>query len=277
MTYIEEQPLLSSGNKLSLFKGCASGCIHCPHAMTEVKPRIDAPALLAKILESKRKMCMISIGDDYEPYGSIERELEITKQCLEVIAGSPFGVSLWTKSDLILRDIELLRRISEKSKCVVQMTLSVFDDSLCAILEPETSPASRRYEVLKTLHENGIPAVVRLAPVLPWLTDSVENISGIMNYCGRAGVRGVVCEMMGVEMTPAVRKRLLPWLDDRFPGLGERYRKAFGESRIALSPHAGELMKVFRDACLMYNIHGDAEENLAYLHSMPERQMSFWF
>ena len=135
---------------------------------------------------------MIGTGAMSDPYIPLEMELGMTQRALEVIEKYGFGVAIQTKSDAILRDLELLSRIHHKTKAVVQMTLTTSDDDLCRILEPNVCVTSRRIDVLKRFRDAGIPTVVWLCPILPFLNDTPENILGILDACSEAGVRYVL-------------------------------------------------------------------------------------
>ena len=145
MHFVEAKGILSSGNGMNLYRGCTHGCIYCDsrskcygfnHAFEDIEVKGNAPELLEKALRSKRKKCMIGTGAMCDPYMHCEEELELTRKCLEVIERYGYGVAIQTKSDRILRDLELLKRIHEKAKCVVQMTLTTYDETLCRIVEP---------------------------------------------------------------------------------------------------------------------------------------------
>lgn len=151
---------------------------------TEVKQ--NAPALLEAALKARRKPCMIGTGAMSDPYLHCEAELGLTRRCLELIRKYGFGAAIQTKSDLILRDLDLLEAIHRTAKCVVQMTLSTWDEDLCRIVEPRVCTTRRRLEVLRTLRDRGIPTVVWLTPILPFLNDTPENVGD--KKCGEYGM-----------------------------------------------------------------------------------------
>ena len=161
MHYVKAKGLLSNNNGMNIYRGCEHGCIYCDsrsrcynmnHAFEDIEVKINAPELLEQALKHKRKRCMIGTGSMSDPYMPLEKELKLTRKCLEIIDKYNFGFTLITKSDLVLRDLDLLKKINEKTKCVVQMTITTFDDELCRIIEPNVCVTSRRIEVLKILH-----------------------------------------------------------------------------------------------------------------------------
>lgn len=169
MHKVNVKSVLSAKNGMNLYRGCTHGCIYCDsrstcygmdHDFEDIEVKANAPELLELALKRRRRRCMIGTGSMCDPYMPIERELGLTRKCLELIERYGYGVSLITKSDLILRDLDLLKRIHEKTKCVVQMTLTTCDEDLCRIIEPHVCTTRRRGEVLEILRDAGIPTIV---------------------------------------------------------------------------------------------------------------------
>ena len=203
MHLVQAKGILSAHNVINVYRGCTHGCIYCdsrslcyhtPVPFEDVEAKENAPQLLEAALRSKRKRCMIGTGAMCDPYLHAEKELQLTRRCLEVICRNGFGAAVLTKSDMVLRDIDLLEQINRDSKAVVQMTLTTLDDDLCRIIEPNVCPTSRRFEVLCELRERGIPTVVWLTAAAvhqryrgerPWDTGA-GSPSGLQ---GRDGVR----------------------------------------------------------------------------------------
>lgn len=187
MHEIQAKSILSAKNGMNLYRGCTHGCIYCDarstcyqmdHAFEDIAVKKNAPELLEQALRRKRNKCMIGTGAMSDPYLHAEKELSLTRRCLELIEEYGFGLAIQTKSDLILRDLDLLKRINQKTKCVVQMTLTTCDESLCQILEPNVCTTRRRAEVLNILKEEGIPTVCWLTPILPFINDTEEKHQG---------------------------------------------------------------------------------------------------
>ena len=184
-----------------------------------------------------------------------------------------FGFTCITKSDLVLRDLDLLKRINEKAKVVVQMTLTTADDNLCRIIEPNVCPTSRRVEVLRELKDAGIPTVVWLCPILPYINDDFENIEAILDYCVDVDVKGIFCFRMGLTLRDGNRQYFYKKLDEHFPGLKERYIKEFGDSYGVGSPNNDELMKYFKRRTADEGIMSDTDEILSYLMEFPQKSV----
>ncbi len=239
------------------------------HKFEDIEVKKNSLDLLKKEL-LKRPKAMIGTGAMTDPYIPLERELKYVRKSLELIYRYGFGFTCITKSDLVLRDLDLLKKINEKSKAVVQMTLTTADDDLCKILEPNVCTTSRRVDVLKALNENGIPTVVWLCPILPYINDTEENINNILDYCIDADVHGVLCFGMGLTLRDGNRQYFYEKLDKHFPGLKDRYIKEFGESYSIPSPNERELMEIFKRKTEENGILNDTYEILKYLAEFPQ-------
>lgn len=201
MHFKEVKSILSPHNGMNIYRGCTHGCIYCDsrsdcyqieHDFEDIEVKVNAPLLLEKALRSKRKACMIGTGGMCDPYMHCERELELTRKCLQIIKKYGFGVSVQTKSPLILRDKELLAEINEGFKAVVNITVTTADDKLCRVIEPNVSVSSERFKALKEFRDLGVPTVVWLTPILPFINDTEENIRSIVECCGEFGVKGII-------------------------------------------------------------------------------------
>ncbi len=284
-----KQILTANGGRcgMNIYRGCTHGCIYCDsrskcyqftHAFEDIEVKQNAPELLEKALRSKRKKCMIGTGAMSDPYMHCEEELGLTRRCLEIIRDNEFGLAIQTKSDRILRDLDLLTEINRTAKCVVQMTLTTYDDDLCAILEPNVCNTKRRIEVLKIMQERGIPTIVWLTPVLPFINDTEDNITAILNECARVGVKGVIDFGMGLTLREGDREYYYAALDKFFPGMKERYIKRYGNAYELPSPNAKELTKLFQSICSENGIMSTPDECFRYMQKLPERysQMSIF-
>ncbi len=281
MHYVNSKSILSSKNGMNLYRGCTHGCIYCDsrsaiynmnHAFEDIEVKQNSLELLKKEL-IKRPKAMIGTGAMTDPYIPLEMDLTYVRRSLELIYRYGFGFTCITKSDLVLRDLDLLKKINEKSKAVVQMTITTVDDELCRILEPNVCTTSRRFEVLRALNENGIPTVVWLCPVLPYINDTAENINGILDGCIEAGVHGVLCFGMGLTLRDGNRQHFYKKLDEHFPGLKERYVREFGDSYSIPSPDETELMEIFKRKTADNGILNDTYEILNYLAEFPQKSV----
>lgn len=286
MHFIQAKSLLSSKNGMNIFRGCTHGCIYCdsrslcyqmPHAFSDVAVKENAPSLLDAALSRKRKKGMIGFGSMSDPYIPAESSLRLTRQCLEIIARRGFGVSLITKSDLILRDIDLLKEIQERAKAVVSVTLTTADDTLCRKIEPNVCPTSRRAEVLYALQDAGIPTVVWLCPILPYINDTKENLEGILSICREAEVKGILSFGFGMTLREGCREYFYQKLDELFPGLSARYAAEFGLRYAVESPNAAELERVFSAFCEKEGIERRQERIFSYLYEMERDRQATLF
>jgi len=228
--------------------------------------------LLEKALRSKKKRCMIGTGAMTDPYLPLEEKLRLTRGALELIERHGFGVAIQTKSTRILRDLDLLTKINEQSKAVVQMTLTTHDDGLCRLLEPNVSVTSQRVEALKQFRDAGIPTVVWLCPILPFINDTKENVEGILQSCIEAGVKGILCFNMGLTLREGNREYFYTQLDRHFPGMKERYIRSYGNAYELNSPRNTELMRLYHRICEKAGIMHDVREIFSYLHRFEEKE-----
>ena len=279
--YKDVKGILSAKNGMNLYRGCTHGCIYCDsrskcyqmdHDFEDVEIKRNAPELLEDALRRKRSRCMIGTGSMCDPYLPFEKSERLPRRCLELIDQYGFGFSVITKSDLVLRDLDLLKRINEKTKCVVQMTLTTFDEDLCRILEPNVCTTARRAEVLNILRDEGIPTVVWLCPILPFINDSEENLRGILSCCFEARVKGIICFGMGVTLREGDREYFYQKLDEHFPGTKEQYIRAFGNSYSCGSPNHSELMKIFHAECKKHGVLHSPNAVFGYLNEFEDKQ-----
>jgi DNA repair photolyase len=207
-----------------------------------------------------------------DPYIHLEEKLQITRQCLTVIERYGFGVAVLTKSARIMRDMDILQAINAKAKCVVQITLTTYDDALCRVLEPNVSSTSERFAVLEAMRNAGIPTVVWLDPFLPFINDTGDNLRGLMDYCVRGRVHGIVCFGFGVTMRDGSREYFYKNLDKHFPGMKQKYIREYGGSYECLSPDNAHLMAVFKDLCLTHGILYEPDDVFGYLRKFEVRE-----
>lgn len=281
MHYKEAKHILSATNGMNLYRGCTHGCIYCDsrstcyqiqHDFEDVEVKANAPELLEDALRRKRSRCMIGTGSMCDPYLPIEKSEKLMRRCLELIDRYGFGVSLLTKSDLALRDLDLLKHINGKTKAVVCTTLTTFDEDLCRVLEPHVATTKQRFDMLRTMHQAGVHTGVWLCPILPFLNDTEENLRGLLGYCFDAGVEIIMNFGMGVTLRDGDRQYFYQKLDEHFPGMKERYIRTFGDSYQCASPNSARLMKIFRDACHTHGVICDPDAAFAYLTKFEDQQ-----
>ena len=241
------------------------------HKFEDIEVKANAVELLENALRRKRNKCMIGTGAMSDPYMPIEEKLGNMRKCLEVIERYGFGVTMITKSTKVLRDLDLLKKINEKSKCVVQMTLTTYDEDLCRIVEPNVETTYERFRALEILRDNGIPTVVWLCPILPFINDTEENIRGILDYCVRAKVKGIINFDMGVTLRDANREYFYKKLDEHFPGLKEKYIRMYGNSYQLSSPNSRQLNMIYKSECIKNGIMCDVNECFEYLNKYEDK------
>ena len=291
MHFVNAKSILTP-HSMNIYRGCQHGCIYCDsrskcyqftHDFEDIEVKQNAPQLLEEALRKKRKRCMIGTGSMGDPYIPLEEELCLMRRCLEIIDRHNFGATMITKSDLVLRDLDLLDRINQKTKAVVQMTLTTADDELCRKIEPGVCPTSRRFEVLKACQQAGIPTVVWFSPLLPFINDTKENIEGIVELCARAGVHAIICFGIGLTLREGNREYFYTALDKNFPArdevvstgsttvsMKERYQQAFGYNYMCSSPHERELMTYLASLCRKHNIMLGTDSVFKWIEEFPD-------
>ncbi|WP_248404611.1 SPL family radical SAM protein [Butyrivibrio fibrisolvens] len=290
MHFVEAKGILTTNGGrcgMNIYRGCSHGCIYCDsrskcyqftHPFEDIEVKQNAPMLLEAALKSKRKKCMIGTGSMSDPYMHCETELELTRKCIEIIHRYGFGLAIQTKSDRILRDIDLLHDINKDTKCVVQMTLTTYDDELCSILEPNVCNTKRRLEVLKMMQERGIPTIVWITPILPFINDTEENVRQILEACAKVGVKGIIDFGMGLTLREGDREYFYAALDKHFPGMKKRYIETYGNAYDLPSPDSGKLTGILKEICMENNMMYKPDDCFRYMNEFPEKykQMSLF-
>lgn len=284
MHFVDAKGILTGKNGyygMNIYRGCSHGCIYCDsrskcyqftHPFEDIEVKQNAPELLEKALRSKKKKCMIGTGAMSDPYMHCEEKLRLTRRCLEIIQKYGFGAAIQTKSDRVLQDIDLLDEINRSAKCVVQITLTTYDDYLCSILEPNVCNTKRRIEVLEKMQKRGIPTIVWLTPILPFINDNEDNVTSIMSECARTGVKGVIDVGMGLTLREGDREYYYAALDKHFPGLKQRYIRTYRNSYELPSPNAKELTAIYKRICKENGIMSTTDECFQYIGEFPEKQ-----
>lgn len=272
--------ILSAKNGMNIYRGCSHGCIYCDsrsacyqfnHEFEDIEVKVNAAKLLEDALRRKKHKCMIGTGAMSDPYMHIEQKLGNMRKCLEIIENYGFGVTVLTKSSKILRDLDLLKKINKKAKCVVQMTLTTYDEDLCRIIEPNVETTYERFKTLEVFRDNGIPTVVWICPILPFINDTAENMKGILDYCTRAGVKGIINFGMGVTLREGNREYFYKKLDEHFPDLKRKYISIYGNNYELPSPNTNILYDIFKTECIKNSIMHNPEECFKYLNKFEDK------
>jgi len=255
---------------LNLYRGCQHRCIYCDSRSLcygienfdgDVLIKVNAIEILRDELSRKRKKGIIGTGSMNDPYMPLEEQVKLTRRALETIAEFGFGVHVITKSDLVLRDIDVLQRISRVS-AAVSLTITTTDDALSKIIEPGAPPSSSRFRAMRQLSEAGIETRLALMPTLPFIEDSWENVSGIIEEAHRCGVK-VIIPWFGMSMRNRQRNYFYDRLDESFPGLRGRYEATYGEAYACPSPHSKELYPRAQALCARLGIATQVKPLLA--------------
>lgn len=246
---------------MNLYRGCCHGCIYCDSRSAcygvedfdTVRAKADCLTLLENELRRKRRRGVVGTGAMSDPYNPCERQYRLTRGALLLLHRYGFGVSIATKSDLILRDTDVLTAIARHSPAIARVTVTAGDDALARLVEPGVCPSSARFAAVRRLTEAGVFAGLLLMPVLPFIEDGEDNILRIVEQAHAAGAR-FIDAAFGVTLRQNQREYFYARLDERFPGLRQRYVRAFGNAYECPSPQAHRLWQLFSAACERYGI-----------------------
>lgn len=281
MHYSIVKSILSSNNGINIYRGCEHNCIYCDsrskcynmnHSFDDIEVKQNSLELLEDEFKRKRKKVIISTGSMSDPYMPLENDLKYTRRMLELIYKYGNGVHIITKSDLLLRDIDLLKKINKQAKARISITLTTYDDELCKIIEPNACSTTARFEMLKKLNETGIDTYVWLCPILPYINDTLDNLRGILNMCKEAKVKGIVCFGFGVTLREGNREYFYEMLDKHFPNLKKQYIKEFKNSYSCNSKYNKYLYDYFLRFCKENNIMCNNDDIFKELESLYENE-----
>ncbi len=277
MNFIKTKTILTKVNygddwygvdyNMNLYRGCPHKCIYCDSRSNcyhidnfdMVRGKENALEILEKELIKKRSRGVIGIGSMSDTYNPLEKEFEQTRGALKLISKYGFGVSIDTKSDLILRDIDLLKEINSKSNVIIKFTITTPKDELSKIIEPNVCPSSARFKAIKTLTDNGIFVGIMMNPVLPFITDNEEDIKELVRLASEHGAK-FIHSFMGVTLRENQRDYYYDRLDEHFKGLKEKYIKTYGDRYNCPVPNYKNLYKVFTEECKKYGILYDMKD-----------------
>jgi DNA repair photolyase len=242
---------------MNLYRGCQHRCIYCDSRSEcyqidnfdrEVLVKANAIELLRKELASKRVKGPIGLGSMNDPYMPLEREVNLTGRALSVISEFRFPVHIVTKSDLVLRDLELLTQISHQTYAAISLTVTTADDELGKRVEPGAPLVSARFRAMEELAANGILTGVMMMPILPFIEDTEENITAIVERT-RASGGSYIIPWFGMSMRDRQRAYYYDKLDRLFPGLREKYERRYRDQYRCDVPNADRLARLFEDLC----------------------------
>ena len=240
---------------MNIYRGCQHSCIYCDTRsecyriddLKDIAVKTNAIELLQKELHRKRKKGTIGTGSMNDPYMPVEKEYGLTRKALKVIRERNFPVHIMTKSDLVFRDKDIIKEISQ-TYAAVSFTITTTDDRLAAILEPGAPPPSARLKAMQELARAGIYTGVTLIPVLPFILDDKENIKNVVLQTAQYGGRYILASF-GVTLRDRQREYYYRQLDRHFPGMKKKYQSFYGERYSCLVPEHDERSRFFHDLC----------------------------
>lgn len=269
---------------MNLYRGCHHGCIYCDSRsncyhidnFNIVKGKENALYILEKELANKKNKGVIGIGSMSDTYNRFESKYEQTRGALKLISKYGFGVSIDTKSDLILRDIDLLKEINKKNNVIVKVTITIPGDELSKKIEPNVCVSSKRLNVVKSLTDNGVFTGIMLNPVLPFITDKEEDIKKLVKLACENGAK-FIHTYMGMTLRNNQRDYYFDKVDKEFIGLKEKYIKYYGNKYNCLVPNYKELYKIFTNECNKYGILYNMKDIIkAYKNKSNNEQMTLF-
>lgn len=269
---------------MNLYRGCCHGCIYCDSRsdcyhvddFDTVKAKENCIEILRDELRRKVKTGVIGTGAMSDPYNPFEKNERLTEKALMLIDAYGFGVTVDTKSELITRDIDLYRQISEHSPVLCKMTVTTADDKLCCIVEPNVSVSSERFQALAGMSDAGLKTGITLMPVLPFIEDTEENILKIVRTAHECGVM-CIYPAFGMTLRQNQREHYYKKLDELFPGLSDKYRRYYGDRYKCISPDVKKLWSVFSSECDKFGILYNMRDIIrAYKQGYGDMQLSFF-
>lgn len=265
---------------MNLYKGCSYGCIYCDSRsdayhidnFSKIRSKVNALEILEEELASKQLKGVVSFGTLSDPYNEEEEKYKITRGALELIKKYGFGVSIDTKSDLILRDIDLLKEIKENNNVIIKISITTFDDKLAKVLEPNVISSTERFKVLKELRKNDIYAGVLMTPVLPFVTDNEENIIKCVELAKENDAKFIYTKM-GMTLRKKVREYYYEHIDKLYPGLSNDYQAVYEKNLVCNPLKYRELLETFVNTCNKNHILCDMSEIIQdYKRKIPTRE-----
>lgn len=260
---------------MNIYRGCCHGCIYCDSRsdcyhntdFDRVKAKADALRIIRDDLARRAKRGVVATGAMSDPYNPCEAELLLTRNALTLLEAYRFGTAIATKSDLILRDIDILSSIRQTMPAICKITITTCDDELAARIEPRAPSPTRRLAAVEGLSRAGLFTGILMMPILPFLEDNPGNIRDIVVRAAGAGAR-FIYPAMGMTCRAGQREHFYRALEVAFPGQGlaERYQKRYGTRYYCTSPRARALWEVFQEEC----------DRLGLLYSMKEIVAASW-
>lgn len=271
MEYIQAKTIISKvkyGNSwygidynMNLYRGCPHGCIYCDSRSNCYhienfdipKAKQNAINILEKELMRKKEKGVIGIGSMSDTYNPLERQLELTRKALQLISKYGFGVSIDTKSDLILRDLDILKEINNKADVIIKFTITTPKDDLSKLIEPHVCNTSARLKAIKILNDNNLYVGIMINPVLPFITDKEDDIRNLVKLAHNYGAK-FISTYMQMTLRENQRDYYYEQLDKSFKGLRQKYECMYKNKYNCITPNYQRLYQVFTNECDKYGI-----------------------
>ncbi len=285
MRKIQVKTMLSSKKSINIYQGCTHGCIYCDSRsdmyrlgmFEEVIVKENAVELLEKELSKKKERFMITTGAMSDSYLPLEKDLEYTRRILELVYKYAYGIAILTKSNLLLRDIDLIDKINKQKRAVVMTTMTTYNESLCKVIEPYVSTTEERFKMLLECDKRGIDTVVWITPILAYINDTIQNINGLLEYCKKANVKAILTLGLGLTLRDSNKEYFYEQLDTFFPGMKDKYINTFGDSYSVGTVKNKQLENVIMKFCLDNNIIYGTENVFDFIKDFPDRETLFDF
>ena len=246
---------------MNIYKGCCHVCIYCDSRsrcyqienFDTVRAKKDSTEIINRELKGKIKKGVVGTGAMSDPYNPYEKKYELTREALKLIDKYGYGIAIDTKSNLITRDIDILKSIKVHSPIITKITITTCDDRLSRIVEPNVSSSSERFDSIRKLSESGIYTGILMGPILPFIEDSEENIRGIIDLAYDSGAKFINFHP-GVTLRDNQREWYYDKLDESFPNLKYKYIQTYGYKYNCISPKYKNLLQIFKEECDKKNI-----------------------
>ncbi|MDR2904658.1 MAG: radical SAM protein [Helicobacteraceae bacterium] len=256
VTQVKDHSWFGIDYNMNIYRGCSHGCIYCDSRslcykienFDQIRSKKDALRIIRNDLLKKRKRGVVATGSMSDPYNPLEKELKLTRNALELLNAYRFGVAIATKSQLVVRDINILKDIQVHSPVIVKITITTHNDNLCKIIEPNAPLSNERFSAVKELTDSGVYAGILMTPLLPYIEDTEENIINIVHKAKENGAR-FIYPAIGMTLRSGNREYYYEKLDKYFPGIKEKYIKKYGERYKCTSPHINKLWNIFTNEC----------------------------
>ena len=253
-------PYFGTTYSMNLYRGCQHACIYCDSrssvyqlgALSDIRIKKNALHLLASELGKKKKKATIGTGSMNDPYMPFEKEIQLTRGAMDCIANYKFPVHIITKSNLVVRDIDIIQRIS-KVYAATTLTITTPDDELARKIEPSAPLPSARLKAIYELAKNNLYTGVVISPILPFINDKTDQLTELIRKIKDAGGKYVLF-FPGVTLRDGSREYFYQQLDEKFPGIKSAYQLEFGHSYECQSNNASKLNQTFFEICSKYNL-----------------------